>query len=197
LEKEPLQDILIEKHEEDHPVTTLKGSVSNPPPQDLLLSQHAVLIGLIAYFTDTALQDHIAMNLERLQQLGFHILNHPPQSKGESHDPEAPDPSTPASKRSQPSSAGSITDQPSTCRRFIYLEFGPSQTMEHFYREIETKHINPAHHIQKIVALSEIYGAEPVARAIEDAFFLHAFSCEYIANLLEQPDLDVYQKRIL
>jgi hypothetical protein len=32
------------------------------------------------------------------------------------------------------------------------------------------------------VALSEIYGQEKVARALEDAF---AFSCEYIANLLE------------
>ena len=42
------------------------------------------------------------------------------------------------------------------------------------------------HHVRKIVALSEIYGAEPVARAIEDAFDFEAFSCEYIANLLEQ-----------
>ena len=39
--------------------------------------------------------------------------------------------------------------------------------------------------MQKIVALSEIYGAEPVARALEDAFAFQAFSCEYIANLLE------------
>ena len=46
--------------------------------------------------------------------------------------------------------------------------------------------MNPRHHIIKIVALSEIYGVDPVARAIEDAFVLQAFSCEYIANLLEQ-----------
>ena len=75
--------------------------------------------------------------------------------------------------------------------------------------------------MRKIVALSEIYGTEPVARAIEDAFFFEAFSCEYIANLLEQrtrfqpepaalhltrrqdlldisleqPDLSIYQER--
>ncbi len=39
--------------------------------------------------------------------------------------------------------------------------------------------------MQKIVALSEIYGAEAVARAMDDAFTYQAFSCEYIANLLE------------
>jgi hypothetical protein len=36
------------------------------------------------------------------------------------------------------------------------------------------------------VALSEIYGSERTARAIEDALEFQAFSCEYIANLLEQ-----------
>jgi hypothetical protein len=46
--------------------------------------------------------------------------------------------------------------------------------------------MNPHHHILKIVALSEIYGVDPVTRAIEDAFVLQAFSCEYITNLLEQ-----------
>ena len=39
--------------------------------------------------------------------------------------------------------------------------------------------------MQKIVALSEIYGTEAVARAMEDAFAFQAFSCEYIANLWE------------
>ena len=33
--------------------------------------------------------------------------------------------------------------------------------------------------------MSEIYGVEAVARAMEDAFAFQAFSCEYIANLLE------------
>lgn len=40
--------------------------------------------------------------------------------------------------------------------------------------------------LRKILALSEIHGADPVARAIEDAFTLQAFSSEYIANILEQ-----------
>jgi hypothetical protein len=34
--------------------------------------------------------------------------------------------------------------------------------------------------------LSEIYGDQAVQRAMEDAFVFQAFSCEYIANLLEQ-----------
>ena len=39
--------------------------------------------------------------------------------------------------------------------------------------------------MQKIVALSEIYGTEAVARAMADAFTFQAFSCEYIANVCE------------
>jgi transposase len=89
-----------------------------------------------------------------------------------------------------------------------------------YYLELEKRRMNPRHHVQKIVALSEIYGEQPVARAMEDAFHFQAFSCEYIANLCEQrtrslpepgalhltrradllelevqqPDLSVYQK---
>jgi len=55
-----------------------------------------------------------------------------------------------------------------------------------YYQKLEQRRMNPYHHVQKIVALSEIYGAEAVARALEDAFVFAAFSCEYIANLLEQ-----------
>jgi len=66
--------------------------------------------------------------------------------------------------------------------RFVALSSKASE----YYRELEKRRMNPNHHVQKIVALSEIYGAESVARAMEDAFFFQAFSCEYIANLCEQ-----------
>jgi transposase len=66
--------------------------------------------------------------------------------------------------------------------RFLSL----SPKAQQYYRELENKRMNPTHHVQKIVALSEIYGTDPVARAMEDAFFFQAFSCEYIANLCEQ-----------
>jgi len=69
----------------------------------------------------------------------------------------------------------------------LYMRFlSLSQHASDYYRELEKRRMNPRHHVQKIVALSEIYGAEPVARAMEDAFHFQAFSCEYIANLCEQ-----------
>jgi hypothetical protein len=66
--------------------------------------------------------------------------------------------------------------------RFIAL----SHKAEEYYQELEKRRMNYRHHIRQIVALSEIYGNEKVARAIEDAFEYQAFSCEYIANILEQ-----------
>ncbi len=57
---------------------------------------------------------------------------------------------------------------------------------DNYYRQLQQRRMNPVHHIRQIVALSEIYGKDPVARAIQDAFTFQAFSCEYIANLLQQ-----------
>lgn len=61
-----------------------------------------------------------------------------------------------------------------------------SPQAELFCRELQQKRCNPSHHIQKIAALSEIYGPEKVGRAIEDALKFDAFGCEYIANILLQ-----------
>ena len=55
-----------------------------------------------------------------------------------------------------------------------------------FYLGLAERRLNVLHHVRKIVALSEIYGTDKTARAIEDALEFQAFSCEYIANLLEQ-----------
>ena len=57
---------------------------------------------------------------------------------------------------------------------------------EAFYQQLQQRRLNVPHHVRKIVALSEIYGTDKAARAIEDACEFQAFSCEYIANLLEQ-----------
>jgi len=67
-------------------------------------------------------------------------------------------------------------------QRFLSL----SPKAERYYQNLQQRRMNLFHHIQKIVALSEIYGPEAVARALEDAFTFQAFSCEYIVNLLEQ-----------
>jgi len=67
-------------------------------------------------------------------------------------------------------------------RKFLALH----PKSDDYYRQLEQRRMNPLHHIRQIVALSDIYGKDQVARAIEDAFVFRAFSCEYIANLLEQ-----------
>lgn len=66
--------------------------------------------------------------------------------------------------------------------RFLSL----SDKAQEYYRQMDQRRMNPFHHIRQIVALSEIYPEEQVTRAIEDAFHFKAFSCDYIANLLEQ-----------
>ena len=68
------------------------------------------------------------------------------------------------------------------CLRFLAL----GAKAHDYYQQLEQRRLNPKHHVQKIVALSELYGVEAVARALEDAFTYQAFSCEYIANLLQQ-----------
>jgi transposase len=54
-----------------------------------------------------------------------------------------------------------------------------------YYGHLNDKRFNAKHHVQKIVALAEIYGNEAVHRAITDGFEFKAFSSEYIANILE------------
>lgn len=50
---------------------------------------------------------------------------------------------------------------------------------------IEQRRVNSRHHLRKIVALSEIYGADAVDRAIQDGIAFAAYSSEYVANILE------------
>lgn len=66
--------------------------------------------------------------------------------------------------------------------RFLTLSPGS----ERYYQGLLERKLNLLYHLRQIVGLSEIYGTEAVARAIEDALELGAFSGEYIANLLEQ-----------
>jgi transposase len=66
-------------------------------------------------------------------------------------------------------------------QRFLAL----SPKAEAYYRALQLRRLNARHHVTQIVALSEIYGTEAVARALDDALAFDAVSCEYIANLLE------------
>jgi len=66
-------------------------------------------------------------------------------------------------------------------QRFLAL----SANAQTYYQQLALRRLNPRHHVHKIIALSEIYGVEATARAIDDACAFEAFSSEYIANLLE------------
>lgn len=66
--------------------------------------------------------------------------------------------------------------------RFLAL----SPRAEAYYLKLEERRLNPHHHVRKIVALSDVYTPEAVARAMEDALTYEAFSSDYIANLVEQ-----------
>ena len=55
-----------------------------------------------------------------------------------------------------------------------------------YYEQLQQRRLNARHHVQKILALVEIYGSEKVTRAIQDAHQYQAYSCEYIANIIEQ-----------
>jgi hypothetical protein len=69
----------------------------------------------------------------------------------------------------------------------IYIRFlALSDKADAYYHHLQQRRLNPLHHMRQIVALSEIYDPQAIARAIDDAFHFKAFSCEYIANLLEQ-----------
>jgi len=65
-----------------------------------------------------------------------------------------------------------------------FLNLSPRAT--DYAKALEDKCPNPLHHIRKIVALSEIYGQDAIVTAMDDALTFHAFSAEYIANILEQ-----------
>jgi hypothetical protein len=87
-----------------------------------------------------------------------------------------------------PDHAAPLLAQRQTARRQQLLArfLALSPQAAEYYRQLEARRTVPRHHVQKIVALSDIYGPEKVGRALEDAFHYAAFSAEYIANILEQ-----------
>jgi hypothetical protein len=82
---EPLQDIITDKSLQNQEVEPNSGAAGNFALQDILNLQHAVLIGLIAHLTGSALQDIIVPTFRRMGELGRDILNQP-YFKGGHHD---------------------------------------------------------------------------------------------------------------
>ena len=71
-------------------------------------------------------------------------------------------------------------------QKLLLTFLGLSAHAPAYHEQLAERRLNVRHHVQKILALAEIYGAEAIARALDDAHALGAYSCEYIANLLEQ-----------
>jgi transposase len=68
----------------------------------------------------------------------------------------------------------------------LYLRFlALSPRAADYYRGLDKKHLNAGRHVRTIMALAEIHGTDAVTRAIDDAFDLHVFGSDYIANILE------------
>lgn len=78
-------------------------------------------------------------------------------------------------------------------RRFLLL----SDKANDYYRGLKKRRINANHHVEKIVAMSEIYPAESLRQAIDDACAAHAYSSEYIFNLIEARSRIVPEKGVL
>jgi len=57
---------------------------------------------------------------------------------------------------------------------------------EAYHRQLCERSLQARLHVNRIVALADIYGREAVARAIRDATEAHAFSSQYIENILQQ-----------
>ena len=70
-------------------------------------------------------------------------------------------------------------------QRLLMQFLSLSRHAQAYYEGIEQRRLNPRHHLRKIVALSEIYGVDAIDRALQDGIAFHAYSCEYVANILE------------
>jgi transposase len=71
-------------------------------------------------------------------------------------------------------------------QRLIIAFLALSPRAELYLKELKARRLQSVHHVRKIMALTEAYGHDPVARAVEDALEFNAFSSEYIINILEQ-----------
>ena len=70
--------------------------------------------------------------------------------------------------------------------KWLLTFYAISPQAEFYHQQLKTRHLNERIHINKIVALTEIYGTEKVALAIQDAIQSEAYSSQYIENILEQ-----------
>ncbi|MCK9540351.1 IS21 family transposase [Dokdonella sp.] len=80
-----------------------------------------------------------------------------------------------------------LLEQRKTAReqRLLCQFLALSNQAQAYYEGLTARRFNARTHLRKILALVDIYGTEPTARAIDDALAFNAFSSEYIAHLLQ------------
>ena len=70
--------------------------------------------------------------------------------------------------------------------KWLLTFYALSPHAEYYHQQLQARSLNARIHINKIVALTDIYGPEKVALAIDDAIECQAFSSQYIENILQQ-----------
>ena len=70
--------------------------------------------------------------------------------------------------------------------KWLLAFYALSPRSEYYHQQLAARSLNARTHVNKIVALAEIWGTEKVARAIEDAIVSEAFSSQYIENIIQQ-----------
>lgn len=70
--------------------------------------------------------------------------------------------------------------------KWLLTFYALSPQSEYYYQQLTTRNLQARTHVNKIVALIDIYGSEKVALAMDDAIQCQAFSSQYIENILQQ-----------
>ena len=70
--------------------------------------------------------------------------------------------------------------------KWLLTFYSLSPHAEHYHQQLAVRSLNARSHVNKIVAIAEIWGSEKVARAIEDAIQSEAYSSQYIDNIIQQ-----------
>ncbi len=70
--------------------------------------------------------------------------------------------------------------------KWLMRFYALSPQAEYYHQQLTARSLQARTHINKIVALTDIYGPDKVALAMDDAIACQAFSSQYIENILQQ-----------
>ena len=70
--------------------------------------------------------------------------------------------------------------------KWLMTFYALSPQAEYYHQQLSARSLQVRVHVNKIVSLTDIYGSEKVALAMDDAIASQAFSSEYIENILQQ-----------